>query len=299
MSWTDWTSGEWLGKWMPQWPPSPAKLPEAIAESMSRLVDVFGFSPARFLHDTVSVASSGLVGRVVETTIGGEVVHFVLGKLGVEPPQYGPLVGQFGEVHVELRDVRWSGRRVERLRIRAENVHIQPGVPSTIVAAPVTLSGTIDQAEIAALLAETTSRVVVRVADGVATAALTGRERWGHVEIVPTIRENAVRLAPVAMVLGRRRLQTLARLIPSVDFQLPATLAHGRFTDVALQGDRLRVDAVVDEWREPLQPAQLQDLERRLRRPGRDLFRLPRGRTSTAPGQPGERGQPASPVSNR
>ena len=240
MSWTDWTSGDWLGKWKPPWPPSPARLPEAMAESMSRLVDVFGFSPAGFLHNIVSTASASLIGRQLETTIGGQAVRFVLNALRIDPPQYGPLVGQFGEILVQVRDVSWRDRRIDELRVRAENVHLQPGVTTTLVSAPVVLSATIDQPEIASMLAQTQPAVVVRLADGVATAALAGRESWGHVEIMPTVRDDVVRLKPVSLNVRGRRLERIARLIPAVEVRLPAAPRNGRFTDVVVEGDRLR-----------------------------------------------------------
>ena len=86
MSWTDWTSGDWLSKWKPQWTPGSApRLPDAITETMSRLVDVFGFSPAGFLNTVVSTASNTLVGRQLQTTIAGEKVQFVLDAFRVEP----------------------------------------------------------------------------------------------------------------------------------------------------------------------------------------------------------------------
>lgn len=276
MSWTDWSNPDWLGKWMPQWPSSPAKVPEAIAENMARMVDVFGFSPARLLHDIVGAAATGLAGREIETVVGGKAVRFVLDDLRVDPPQYGPLVGQFGEIAVDVRDVRWDGRSVERLRINAENLHIRPGVPAVIVAAPIKLSAMIDQTEIAALLAERTERVVLRLSDGVATVAPVGRERWAHVEISPTVSGRTINLSPSAMVVRNRRFRAPVRLLPKVGLDLPVVLSDGRLTDVAVEGDRLRLDAVVDEWREILLPAELKDLERRLRRPGREHFRLPR-----------------------
>lgn len=276
MSWSDWTSGDWLGKWMPAWTPPPTRLPEAIAESVSRLADVFGFSPAAFLHNLVSVASSSLAGRRLETVIGGEKVLLVLDRMRVEPPHYGPLVGQYGEVQVDVHDLRWRDRRIDRITVRAENVHLEPGVPTTLVAAPVMVSATLDQPEIAALLAEAQPRVDIGLVDGVATARLLGREGWGHVEIVPSLWGESVRLQPLSVVVRGHRFRTIARLLPRIDMRLPPAPLGGRFTAVAIEGDRLRLDAVVDQWREPLQPSQLQDLDRRIRRPGAGTFRLDR-----------------------
>ncbi len=280
MSWTDWTSGDWLGKWMPQWTPPTTRVPDAITEKMSRLIDVFGFSPAGFLNNVVSTAAVSLVGRQLETRIGGEEVRFVLDALRVEPTRYGPLVGQFGVVEAEVHDARWRDRRVARLRVRAGNVHIQPEVPTMLVAAPVELSATLDQAEVASLVSKARPGVVVTLADGIATAAMEGRERWGHIEIAPELRGDTVRLQPVALVVRGRRLHSLARLIPGVEFRLPAAPHNGRFDRVVVEGGRLLIDAVVDEWREPLQPTQLQDLERRLRRSGGGLFLLQRAPAS-------------------
>ncbi len=267
---------------MPQWSSPAVKLPEAIAESMSRLVDVFGFSPAGFLHNLVSASSAGLVGREIETTIGDDRVSFVLESLRVDPPQYGPLVGQFGTVDVRVRQLHWRDRRIGRLRICAENVHVQPGVPSTLVAAPVALTATVDQTEIAALVSATRPGVVVTLAEGGASAALAGREHWGHVEIVPTLHDDKVGLTPVAVVLRGRRLDRLGRLMPAAELRLPAAPRNGRYAGIRVEGDQLCIDIVVDEWREPLQTSQLQDFDRRLRHPEAGVFRL---RRSPAPEQ--------------
>ncbi len=281
MSWTDWTSGEWLGRWMPGWTPSAVRLPEAIAESVSRLVDLFGFSPAGLLNNVVAASSAGLIGRELETTIGGERVRFLLEALQVDPHQYGPLVGQFGVVDVQVRDLRWRDRRLDGLRVRAHNVHVQPGVPSTLVAAPVRFTASIDQNEIEALLTGTRPTIIVGLAAGRATAALAGHPLWGHVEVVPTLRDHSVRLKPAALVLKNRRLARLAQLIPAVELRLPAAPRNGRYAGIRVEGDQLCVDVVVDEWREPLQPSQLQDLDRRLRRSESGVLRLPRAQADS------------------
>jgi hypothetical protein len=281
LSWTDWTSGEWLGKLVPQWSPSAARLPEAIAESMSRLVDVFGFSPASFLHDLVTASSAGLIGRELETTIGGDDVHFVLEVLRVAPPQYGPLVGQFGIIDVQVRNLVWRDRRIARLRVRAENVHVQPGVPSTLVAAPVRLTASIDQAHIAALVGETRPGLVITLAAGVASVALEGRECWGRLEVALTLRGDTVRLKPAAVVLRDRRLERLGRVIPAAELRLPPAPRNARYAGIRVDGDQLCLDVVVDEWREPLQPSQLQDLDRRLRRSEGGVLRLPRAKPNS------------------
>lgn len=300
MSWTDWTSGDWLGKWVPQWTASPAQLPDAIAESLSRLVDVFGVSPAAVLHNMVSVASARLVGREVETVIGGETVRAVLDELRVEPPQYGPLVGQFGSAKVEAHDVRWRDQRVDRLRIRAENMHLQPGVPSTLVAAPVRITAIIDRSALAAQLARIRPGLVLELEAGVATVAWQGREQWGRVEIVPEVQGDALRLRPVAAVVRGRRIDAGFRFLPTMALQLPVAPRGARCTDVAVDDDRLRLEVVVDEWREPLQPNQLQDFEQRVRRSTGATFRLVRtppepATKAPAPGGSGGSGGPARP----
>jgi hypothetical protein len=276
VSWTDWTSGDWLGKWVPQWTASPAQLPEAIAESVSRLVDVFGVSPAAVLHNIVSVASARLVGREIETVIGGQAVRAVLDELRVEPPQYGPLVGQFGAAKVEAHDVRWGDQRVDRVRIRAENMHLQPGVPSTLVAAPVRITAIIDRSELAAQMARIRPGLVLELGGGVATVAWQGREQWGHVEIVPEVHGDSLRLRPVAAVVRGHRIDAGFHLLPGIAFGLPVAPRGARCTDVAIDGDRLRLEVVIDEWREPLQPNQLQDFEQRVRRSTGATFRLAR-----------------------
>jgi len=85
-----------------------------------------------------------------------------------------------------------------------------------------------------------------------------------------------MRLKPAAVVVRDRRLHRLGQVIPAVELRLPPVPRTGRYAGIRVEGDQLCVDVVVDEWREPLQPSQLQDFDRRLRRSDSGVFRLPR-----------------------
>jgi hypothetical protein len=62
-----------------------------------------------------------------------------------------------------------------------------------------------------------------------------------------------------------------------VRFGLPEALSGRRLTDIEIEDGTVVVRAVVDEWREPFSPGQLEQVVRRIQRFRGPLLDIPRG----------------------
>jgi hypothetical protein len=157
-------------------------------------------------------------------------------------------------------------------------VHVQPGSPPTVVAAPVRVEATFDQAAVDEAVAEHTELATVELTgDGRVRAALAQRSGWGHIDLVPRVEGPNLVLQPDAVVVrGWDRLSGLARRLPPVRIRLPEVLAGAHVSGVAVAPGRLVVHAVLEEWREPVTAGQLDQLVRRVQRFTGTLLEIPR-----------------------
>ncbi|HEX9993746.1 MAG TPA: hypothetical protein VGB14_12530 [Acidimicrobiales bacterium] len=233
---------------------------------MPKLGELFGFSPASVLTDLVAAVSSSLVGRRVRFRAGGREVALSLLACAVDPPTLGPLVGQYGTVTVAADDVAADPWTFRHLTVLARNAHVQPGEVPVLVAAPVEVRVLVGRDEVDRAVARVTGRLRVVVGDdAVARAHLADHADLGHVEVEPVLDGGSVRLATRSVVVrGSRRFVAGARLVPRPAIPLPVVPGL-HVTEVALAPGGVRVAGVVEEWRAPIRPAQLDRLVRQVR----------------------------------
>jgi len=81
-----------------------------------------------------------LVGKEVTVRIGDQDVTLTVVELESELDPQGLPVGQLGEVRVAARDIRWADNRLQSAVAVLRNVHIRPGVPPLVIAAPTELT---------------------------------------------------------------------------------------------------------------------------------------------------------------
>jgi len=81
-----------------------------------------------------------LVGKRITIRMGDHDVTLTVTELDSELEPRALAVGQLGEVRVAARDIEWGQQRLQRAVAVLRNVHIRPGVPPLVVAAPVELS---------------------------------------------------------------------------------------------------------------------------------------------------------------
>ncbi|MGB9222661.1 hypothetical protein [Mycobacterium sp.] len=209
-----------------------------------------------------------LIGKEVTVRIGDNDVVLTVTELEAELESRGLAVGQLGEVRVAARDIRWDEHYLNSAVAVLHNVHIRPGVPPQVVAAPAELSTTVAANIFDDVLHRAAPRVRSELSDdGKARLRWARQPGWGGVEvdvdIVASTAGTTLWLRPRTLIIRQRRW-TLPARTPSYQVPLP-DLPHGLVvTDVRLESDSLQVSALLPEWRADLPLRQLEDLIARL-----------------------------------
>jgi hypothetical protein len=208
------------------------------------------FGPAQVVQLTAAAVKASLVGRRRRFELAGRRVTAEIVDLAVGTGP-GLAVGQFDDVHLELKDVDWEGRRVTTLRVTGRNVHLRPAVTPTFVTAPVLVTAMVDEDALPTWSSPWARRFTLEIGDdAVARIHLRDREHLGALEVEIRVDSGALVVDPSALRAGRRRVTALGRLPPN---RVPLTLPHGiRLTSVTLEPRAVRVEAMVPEWSEPL-----------------------------------------------
>lgn len=204
-----------------------------------------------------------LVGREIMVDIGVHRVALTVTELDSVPEPPGLAVGQLGEVRVAARDIRWGPHRLESAVAVLRNVHLRPGMPPLVVAAPIELSSTLS----AQIVDEAVRQAVPQLRsqlceDGTARLRWARRPGWGclevDVDVVGTVAGAILCLQPRALRTGRRRWRLSSR-IPAYQVPLP-DLPHGLLvTQVGVGLDSLRLSALLPQWHMELPLRYLED----------------------------------------
>lgn len=261
-----------------RWRSLMPQLAEPLAAGMAQIADLYGFSPASTVREVLSLTSERLRGRDLTLRFGAAEVRLVLEELRGAAPPLGPPIGQFGDIEADLVDVRWGNEgRLDRVAVRARNVHVQPGTPAVVVAAPVEVRAVVGQETLDQLVAAAAPRIAVELGGDTARARWVGRERLGHVEVEGRTEGDDVVLVPTAAVVGEsRRLRVPPRVAPRIRIPVPDALRSGRIGEVAVAGGELVVSGSLAEWREPVTPLQLEQIIRGIRTFTGTVLSLPR-----------------------
>jgi hypothetical protein len=158
-------------------------------------------------------------------------------------------VGQLDDVRISANDISWDASGFEHATALLHNVHVRPGTPPVVVAAPVELSLDVPAETVVELFLLATGRFVGELGDdGAARVYWSRRPAWGHVEVDAELDGSALALRPRALTLRRRRWALPVRT-PAYRLRLPE-LPHGlQLTDVRLEPGLLRLTGTLPEWR--------------------------------------------------
>lgn len=209
-----------------------------------------------------------LVDREVTTQVGSHQVTLTLTGLDFKLEPRALAVGQLGEIRVGARDIRWGRYRLEQATAVLSNVHIRPGIPPLIVAAPTELTSTVSAPVVEDVLRARLPWLRSRLGeDGVAQLYWARWPRWGSLEVdIETIGATSqqrtgavVRLWPRALVLGPRRWR-LPAWIPPYQIRLPELPYGLLITDVGVGLNSLRLSALLPQWQTELPLRHLEGL---------------------------------------
>jgi hypothetical protein len=158
-------------------------------------------------------------------------------------------VGQLDDVRVSMIDIHWRTTHFDNAAAVLHNVHVRPGVPPMLVAAPVHLSLDVSTITLDELLRTVVPRLTGSIGDdGVARVRWARRPRLGHVEVAADLDGAMLLLRPQALTVRRRRWQLPART-PAYRVRLP-DLPHGlELTGIHVGTGLLRVGATMPQWR--------------------------------------------------
>jgi hypothetical protein len=204
-----------------------------------------------------------LVGKRVTIRMGDVDVTLTVTELESELEPGGLTVGQLGEIRVAASDIEFSDRAQQRLESGVavlRNVHIRPGVPPLVIAAPVELSTELPAKVFDDMLRQAAPRVHAQLTeDRTAQLHWARRPGLGSVEVDVDVVGTTLWVRPRALRTGLKRWK-LPERTPAQAVPLP-DLPHGLLvTDVDLGAESLHVSGLLPEWRMELPLRNLEDL---------------------------------------
>jgi hypothetical protein len=205
-----------------------------------------------------------LVGKEVTVRVGDQDVVLTVTELDSALEPQGLAVGQLGDVRLAARDVRWDRNHLKTANAVLHNLHIRPGMPPLVVAAPAELSTAVSARIFDDVLRRATPQLRGELGqDGHARLRWARRPGWGGLDVDVDVVGKTIWLRPRALVTGQRRWMLPARM-PAYRVSLPE-LPHGLMvTGVSVGVDSLQLTGLLPEWRMELPLKYLEDLISRL-----------------------------------
>jgi hypothetical protein len=253
---------------MPPMPSKPPKVPRLRWDDPLRALDALGSlwsstglpsvtagaaqaaaAPYRTLFTTLQQL---LVGKRVTVRMGDHDVTLTVTELDSELEPRGLTVGQLGEIRVAASDIEWVDQHLQSAVAVLRNVHIRPGVPPLVIAAPVELSTELPPKVFDDMLRQAAPRLHAQLnADSTAQLRWARRPGWGSLEVDVDVVGTTLWVRPRALLTGqtRQRRWKLPGRTPAHPVPLP-DLPHGLLiTGVTLGADSLQISAMLPEWR--------------------------------------------------
>ena len=207
-----------------------------------------------------------LIGKRVTIRMGDHDVTLTVTELDSELEPRGLAVAQLGEVRLAACDIEWGQHVQQRLSHAVavlRNVHIRPGVPPLVVAAPVELSMALPAEIFGDMLRQAAPQLHAQLrADRTAQLHWARRPGWGSLEVDVDAVGTTLWVRPRALVTGitGQRRWKLPKRTPAHPVPLPE-LPHGLLvTGVSLGVDTLQISALLPEWRMELPLRHLEDV---------------------------------------
>ena len=199
----------------------------------------------------------------------------MLDDITTEVHSLGPAVGQFGDITLSAHDVLLHGVRIAQAKVGLQNVHLRPGTPMVLVAAPVQVEVRLAEAVVAALVSDADVGVSFEIVDAKPRVRSLGRPAMGYLEVELAPAVDHVMISAVAASNDRWRLERGLRRLPSVRFDLPREL-RGVIKHIEVEGDGVVLRGSFDQLAEPVSRAQIDQVLRRLQTFTGDRLRIPR-----------------------
>jgi LmeA-like phospholipid-binding len=212
-----------------------------------------------------------VVGRTMTVRLDGGDVTLTVTQFDSRLDIRGLAVGQLNDVRIAATDIRWGEHHFERATLILHNVHVKPGVPPVLVAAPVEVTMTVSTRALNAVLSDALPRLSGQVDDdGRARLRWARRPGLGSVEVDVTLDGSTLWLRPLAVRTRRRRVALPARL-PAYPVRLPELASGLTLTSLSLGPSSLQLTGSLPQWRAEVPTARVEDVLAQLSVIGRPL----------------------------
>jgi len=245
-SWTD----EWKRTWT-----EIVSMSSAAAASIG--LPQPGILPGDPFAVLMDAARAWLTGKKRTFRFAGHDLTLILSDISVDGADLARVMGHYGKVRIAARDVQWHVYQLERIEVRASNVHVRPGVRLTLVTAPVHCEAFISASFAASWLATVSPRLELALVAGIPRVGVAGVP-WLRLEVETGAEGQSISLRPRALYLLDRRVPLRA---PAFYLALPELPAGFMLTSVEPAPGGFLIRGLLSEWRRSLSR---DDLERLL-----------------------------------
>lgn len=212
-----------------------------------------------------------VVGRSLTVRLDGGDITLTVTELDSRLDVRRLAVGQLNDVWLTAADICWNDCTFERATAVLHNVHLRPGMPPVLVAAPVDVGLEISTHALDAVFSEALPRLSGHVDDdGVARLRWARHPGLGSVEVDVNVDGATLWLRPRALRTRRRRWALPARL-PAYPVRLPELASGLTLTSLSLAPGTLHLTGSVPEWCAELPRARVEDVLIQLGAVGRPL----------------------------
>ncbi len=205
----------------------------------------------------VDAARAWLIGKKRTFRFSGHDLTLTLSDISVDGADLARVVGQYGHVGVSARDVQWDVYQLERVEVRASNVHLRPGARPTLVAAPVHCEAFVSASFASRWLATVSPRLELAMQEGVPQLGVTGVP-WVRLEFETGAEGQSISVRPRALYLLDRRVSLRS---PAFFLPVPDLPAGFMLTSVEPAPGGFLIRGLFSEWQRSLSR---EDIERLL-----------------------------------
>lgn len=157
-------------------------------------------------------------------------------------------VGQYGQVRIAARDVRWDSYELARMEITARNVHLRPGARPTLVLAPMLIEAFFSVPAVSRWLAAVSPRLELTLQAGIPQIALAGAP-WARLEVEAGAEGRSVLIRPRALHVRGRRVSLRSPALRVLLAKLPGGIM---LTAVEPAPGGFIVRGMLSEWQRSL-----------------------------------------------
>ena len=196
----------------------------------------------------VDAARARLVGKTQTFRFSGRDMTMTLSDISVDGADLAKVVGQYGTVRIYALDVHWGPYHLERLEIRAQNMHLRPGTRPALVAAPVLCEAFVSASFASRWLAGVSPWLVLVLQAGVPQVGVAGMP-WLRLEMETGAEARSIRLRPRALRLFERRVSVSA---PAFHLSVPDLPDGFMLTSVEPAPGGFLVRGLLSDWQRSL-----------------------------------------------